>query len=205
MLKKLKTAEAARFDTLSDQLDIYNNWIEYTEHIVVNQNWIGPSKAAAFVINHYETIVTIADIGCGTGISGALLSLAGYRKIDGYDIVEQYINTSQKFYRKTAYCDILKTPLPIKYDVILASGIFNFHCLSALPAKNIYNSINPNGCFVMINPSRSSNYLEASGWIDQKYFDFVDVIGPYTGRKETKSQYYKYETNILKPTQKEIK
>ena len=186
------------YDSVKNQLDIYDNWLEYTEEILVKQNWIGHAKTAAYVISNFHTDVSIADIGCGTGSTGAILTMSGYRNVDGYDIVDSYIDASKKFYRKTEYCNILESTLPKRYDVIIASGLFNFGCLSSEPAKHIAKSLNRNGTFVMINPT-DDIYLEKSGWNDQEYFDIVETSPEYYGRYAN-NQWLKYKTNILKKT-----
>jgi len=209
MTKKQNKILSASFDNSYQQLDIYNNWIDYTKEIIVEENWVGHSKTAAYVITHFDSDVTIADIGCGTGVTGAILMLSGYKNIDGYDIVDKYINHSKIFYKNVEYCDILESSLPRKYDIILASGIFNYSCLSSKPAKHIYNSLNKNGLFVMINPAiyknpklakkvKDTDYLRYSGWKDQEYFEFIETIGPYKSRMSQGEQFF-HETNILKP------
>jgi len=182
-------------DSTNMQKHIYEN-LDFTREIVYKQEWIGYSKTASYVIYNFEKNITIADVGCGTGFTGAFLKLAGFESIDGYDIVKNYIDISKNYYNKTAYCDILESSLPIKYDVIICSGLFNFSCLSATPAKNIYDSLKDNGIFVMTNPA-DETYLKNHGWLDQNYFSFIETGPVFKGRTENGID-YKYVTNIMK-------
>jgi len=192
---KNKRTFGTSIDNIQEQKNIYEN-LDFTNEVVYKQGWIGYSKTAAYVIYNFEKHISVADIGCGTGFTGALLKLSGFESVDGYDIVEKYIETSKKYYNKTAYCNILESTLPRKYDVIMASGLFNFYCLSAKPAKNIYNSLNDNGIFIMVNPADPS-YLKDHGWLDQSYFSILSSSDPFIGRK-TDNTTYRYVTNIMK-------
>lgn len=182
-------------DNVKEQKYIYEN-LDFTFEVIYKQGWIGYSKTAAYIIYNFEKDISVADIGCGSGFTGALLKLAGFESVDGYDIVNKYIETTKKYYNKTAYCDILESPLPRKYDVITSSGLFNFNCLSAEPAKNIYNSLKDDGILIITNPLDPS-YLKNHGWLDQRYFEISETSLPFKGRIQNDITYF-YVTNIMK-------
>jgi trans-aconitate methyltransferase len=162
-----------------EQYDIYKN-LDFTREVIVGEKWDGFAKTAAYVIHHFDKDTEVADIGCGTGFSGALLKLSGFTNADGYDIVERYIETSYQYYREVSFCDVVSSALPKKYEVIIASGIFDFKGLNSNCKENIYNSLEEGGCIVMTVPAGTTEYTDIENWFT--HFEMWRKGQPWTGR-----------------------
>lgn len=163
-----------------NQYDIYKN-LDFTRDVVLSQKWDGYAKTAGYIIYNFESNTEVADLGCGTGFSGAIFKLAGFTNVDGYDIVENYIETSYQYYREVSFCDINASPLPKKYSVIIASGIFDFSGLTSKCKENIYNSLDEGGEIVMTIPAGETEYKDIENWMS--HFEVWNKGKAWVGRK----------------------
>lgn len=181
------------FDNVEKQLEIFENWKTYTKEIIETAGWLGPSKTSAYAIMNYDPDIEIADLACGPGLGGKMLKTALYHNVDGYDITPSFMNQAMPYYRNVSFCNILETPLPKKYPLILASGLFTKGHLSAAPAKNIADSLTDNGVMVMTNPAMSDyDYMQESGWNTQPYLKVINTIGPWKSLVTDGHQHYHY-------------
>ena len=198
MSSKLKDSYENGFDNTTGSKQIFGTWLSYEDDINAGK-WLAPIKTAAYVMHNFNPDVEIADIACGTGLVAKHLRPAFYDNIDGYDITEEYLVTAQSRYREVAYNDICAGPLPKKYDVITASGVFAPGHLSAKPSKNIADSLKQNGVFVMTNPSNAHghalipadySYLEEGGWNAQNDLTMIYESDPYPSLLHNGHQHY---------------
>lgn len=180
-------------DVVEDQIDLYKD-MDYTKEVIVDQNWVGHIKAAETVISLCDKKNKVADIGCGTGELGSALFYAGFTRVDGYDIIPKFIDRSKQFYRKSEYCNIIETPLPEVYDVVVVSGLFNHGCLSSGCLRNISKSLDVDGLLVMTHPT--TNYLKMHGWLDSDFFRFIDTSPSFLGRVYEGEEHH-YKISVL--------
>ena len=199
MSKKLRDSYDNGFDNTHGSKEIFGTWPTYEEDINEGR-WLAPVKTAAYVMHNFNPDVEVADIACGTGLVGKLLRPAFYDNVDGYDITVEFLEVAKEFYRDTAYNDICAEPLPKKYDVITASGCFAPGHMSAKPSKNIADSLEKDGVFVMTNPSfkafghallgRDYSYLEEGGWNAQTDLTMIYESDPYPSLLHNGHQHY---------------
>lgn len=179
---------------MNNQIQIYNN-IDFYNDIIIKQGWNGYIKICGYILQNFDNKISIADIGCGTGETGKLLSLAGYKSVDGYDITPKMVKQSSNYYNKSILLDIESTPLPKTYDVILASGLYDYAGLDASSAENLNKSLKINGVVIMTNPD--TNYFETHGWKDNKYFYNLYTSKSFCGRTTEEREYY-YKIRVMK-------
>ena len=184
---------SAPIDDVEAQINIYKD-LDYTKEVIDGQKWVGYIKAAETVISLCNKKTKVADIGCGTGELGMALSYAGFKSVDGYDIIPDYIDISKQYYRKSEYCNIIETPLPEVYDVVVASGLFNHGCLSSYPLRNISRSLDVDGLLVMTHPT--TDYLKTHGWTNEKFFRFIDTSPSFLGRVSDGKEFH-YQISVL--------
>jgi len=199
MSKKLRDSYNNGFDNTDGSKEIFGTWPTYDEDINEGK-WLAPIKTAAYVMHNFNPDVQVGDIACGTGLVGKMLQPAFYENVDGYDITVEFLEVAKEFYRDVAYNDICAEPLPKKYNVITASGCFAPGHMSAKPSKNIADSLEENGVFVMTNPSfkafghallgRDYSYLEEGGWNAQTDLTMIYESEPYPSLLHNGHQHY---------------
>lgn len=66
---------------------LYDDWAESYETEVAENGYATPGRCAAALAAHIPDLSRpILDFGCGTGLSGLALKLAGFETIDGVDL-----------------------------------------------------------------------------------------------------------------------
>ena len=179
------------FDDPNEQIGLYGQWETYVKDICEDAGWLGPQKTTQYVIDTFPYKAEIADLACGPGTGGELLWKAGYPNVDGYDLTEQFVEKAKKHYRSVGLIDIVKQPLPKKYDIIIASGLFTKGHLSSAPAINIAKSLNEHGVLVITTPDMDDyDYIKESGWDKQKFLTQIDRIGPWPSLFTTHQHYH---------------
>jgi len=107
---------------------LYTKWAASYEAEVGENGYATPArcaKALANVITDFD--LPVLDFGCGTGLSGLALSMAGFQTIDGMDLTQEMLDLahSKQLYRQLQLSDP-DVPLPIKkgdYSAISAIGV----------------------------------------------------------------------------------
>lgn len=108
--------------------DLYDRWSSSYDAEVAENGYATPGRAAKALAKHVEPAGTpILDFGCGTGLSGLALKLAGFEVIDGMDISPDMIAEAEA---KNVYRTLTKIdpdrPLPFEagdYTAIAAVGV----------------------------------------------------------------------------------
>ena len=188
---------SAPIDDVEAQINIYKD-LDYKKEVIDGQKWVGYIKAAETVVSLCNKKTKIADIGCGTGELGLALLYAGFKRVDGYDIIPDYIDISKQYYRKSEYCNIIETPLPEVYDVVVVSGLFNHGCLSSSPLRNISRSLDVDGLLVMTHPK--TDYLKQL-WKNVDTFRFIDTSPSFLGRVTDDKEFH-YQISVLERIKK---
>ena len=98
--------------------DYYDDWADRYDLDVQSWGYAAPRTAAARLAGLIDTSLPVADVGCGTGLTGVALRDAGFAVIDGVDISEPSLAeaASRLVYRDLAVADIQAPPLPLQTD-----------------------------------------------------------------------------------------
>ncbi|MEM6565918.1 MAG: methyltransferase domain-containing protein [Pseudomonadota bacterium] len=140
--KAYKARDAASTRTL------YDDWSASYDAEVEKNGYATPGRCAAALAQFIpDQSAPILDFGCGTGLSGLALRLAGFEQIDGLDLSEEMLaQASEKgIYRNLAQIEA-HAPMPHKpgdYTAIAAIGVIGagaapisvFHTLMNALAK----------------------------------------------------------------------
>lgn len=87
---------------------LYDDWAASYEAEVANNGYATPGRCAeALAANMSDLGAPILDFGCGTGLSGLALRLAGFSTIDGLDLSADMLTVARtkNLYRKLHQID----------------------------------------------------------------------------------------------------
>lgn len=107
---------------------LYDDWSASYEAEVAEHGYITPRRCAEALAAHTsDQLAPVLDFGCGTGLSGLALKLAGFATLDGVDLSAEMLEQARRkrLYRKLA-CIEAEGPLahsPGDYGAIAAIGV----------------------------------------------------------------------------------
>lgn len=120
--------KAYGLDTSEDASQFYNDWASTYDAEIAENGYATPGRCAkALFAKLPEPDTPVLDFGCGTGLSGLALKLAGFKAIDGIDPSPEMLAqaTAKGVYRSLSSLDVTdKTPIPKgAYKAIAAIGV----------------------------------------------------------------------------------
>jgi predicted TPR repeat methyltransferase len=75
---------------------LYDDWAKSYEAEVGEQGYATPGRCAAALKAHVTDLASqVLDFGCGTGLSGLALRLAGFECIDGVDLSQEMLEQAR--------------------------------------------------------------------------------------------------------------
>ncbi|WP_397543411.1 methyltransferase domain-containing protein [Roseovarius salis] len=107
---------------------MYDAWAASYDAEIAENGYATPERVAAALHAHVADPATpVLDYGCGTGLSGLALRLAGFEVIDGMDPSEEMVEGARRkdIYRTLSVMD-LDDPAPVPqdaYHAITATGV----------------------------------------------------------------------------------
>ncbi|WP_317054633.1 class I SAM-dependent DNA methyltransferase [Roseovarius rhodophyticola] len=119
--------EAYHLDSPEDTQALYKDWAASYDAEVGENGYATPGRLAEALAQHVDTSAPILDFGCGTGLSGLALKLAGFKVIDGMDPNPEMLVLAKPkgVYRTLTEIDVAD-PNPISqgsYATIAAIGV----------------------------------------------------------------------------------
>ena len=119
-------------------LGIYANWAARYDDDLAEAGYETPHRIAAALAKLTTPDARILDFGCGTGLSGQALQIAGFKNLDGIDISAPMLNKAQ--IRNIYHMLWQGQPGEMtgvtagQYDVIVAAGVVS---LGAAPPETL--------------------------------------------------------------------
>lgn len=108
--------------------DLYDDWAASYESELGENGYATPGRCAAALRAHIDDAsAPVLDFGCGTGLSGLALRLAGFTTIDGVDLSADMLTQAETkdLYRSLRQIDAGEalTHAPGDYSAITAIGV----------------------------------------------------------------------------------
>ncbi|WP_165856638.1 class I SAM-dependent DNA methyltransferase [Marinobacter sp. JSM 1782161] len=172
--------------------DLYSQWAgSYDNDLLNEMGYKAPATTASiFQQFHTDKAGTILDVGCGTGIVGALLSDSGYPAIEGLDYSDAMLDEAKKkgVYRELFQADLNKTLTVAndRYSALISVGTFTFAHVGPEALHELIRITTPGGiiCFTVRSEAWNEHGykgftedLEAQGkWalLDRQTIDYIE-------------------------------
>lgn len=117
---------------------LYADWADSYDKDVTDWGYATPARVAHALRGHLGDLsLPVLDFGCGTGLSGMALHLAGFDVIDGTDVSPEMIAKCQKheFYRTLWHAEPGPLDVPVgAYAAVAATGVVS---LGAAPPETL--------------------------------------------------------------------
>ena len=145
------------YDLAEDETkDFYATWAAtYDEELVDDNGYIQPERCGDAMERFVpDRSAKVLDMGCGTGLAGAVLRRRGYEAIDGCDYSPEMLAQAGKTaaYRELFEIDLNDHPLPIEagaYDAVVAVGVFSFGHVHATVLDEVVRILPGDGTLVI--------------------------------------------------------
>ena len=153
--------DAYAVKTPQDSRKLYAAWAEtYDETFIKANDYIYPRTIATYFHERLATeqVVSVADIGCGTGAVGSYLaSLNDNLEIDGFDISPEMLTRAAQLKRidgSTVYRNLVEVDLTtgvhkLEYDAMISAGTFTHGHLGCETLVSLFDLVHPGGWFVV--------------------------------------------------------
>lgn len=108
---------------LAEQYDIWAR--DYDRDVA---DYVGPQRTVEVLTRYVDPAARILDAGCGTGLTGQILYVRGYHRVEGLDLSAGMLaEARQKNCYAALYQHVLGEPLDFPtdaFDAVLCVGIF---------------------------------------------------------------------------------
>lgn len=132
---------------------LYDDWAASYESEIAENGYATPGRCAAALKAHsVDVTLPVLDFGCGTGLSGLALKLAGFTTIDGVDLSAEMLDRARA---KSLYRNLDRieadAPLPHApghYAAIAAIGVIGAGAAPISVFDTIMSGLTSGGLFV---------------------------------------------------------
>jgi len=152
-----------RDHTSETQRETYRQWADtYDQELLEEFGYRAPHAAVEHLLNIVpKRDSQILDMGCGTGIVGELLHVAGYREIDGLDLSPEMLAKAEerKVYRKLGEADLFADlSLTPEYDAVICVGVFSHGQSHPFDLAKLFSALKPEGRVIAT--------VNGKGWLE---------------------------------------
>ncbi len=117
----------------ADIKQYYDSWAEKYDQDLASWDYQAPTIAAGILAAGVGADQTILDVGCGTGLSGVALQVAGFRDITGVDISQASIDRARQTGAYVRLDQVDLHELPLSYADAEFGGLQCVGVLSYVP------------------------------------------------------------------------
>lgn len=130
----------------------YDAWAASYDAEIAENGYATPGRCAAALAAVADLAAPVLDIGCGTGLSGLALKMAGFATVDGTDLSAEMLARAEArgVYRRLFAGD-LNEPLPVApgaYGAMAAVGVISPGHAPPETVDAVLARLAPGGTFV---------------------------------------------------------
>ena len=146
---------AYELENIEQMGKLYDRWAATYEKELLDNGYVTPTRCAATLARYaQDASLPVADLGCGTGLSGLALRDAGFTVIDGFDYSKEmlaYARGKTGVYQSLECID-LSIPLPFEtgqYGNACATGVVNPGHAPSEAIRYTLDVLPRGGCFAL--------------------------------------------------------
>ena len=195
--------KAYALETQDDTDALYGDWAASYDAEVKENGYATPGRAAAALFAKLpEPQTPVLDYGCGTGLSGLALKLAGFEMIDGMDPSPEMLNGAREknVYRRLSQLDVTaKAPIEQgSYKAIAAIGVIGTGAAPVGTLDILLHALNKGGLLVFSYNDHALAIPSFEGrlndWLDCGAARLLSKdYGPHLPQQEINSNVYVVE------------
>ncbi|RVV99551.1 class I SAM-dependent methyltransferase [Mesobaculum littorinae] len=165
-------SRAYTLGSVDETRKLYDDWAADYEAELTRQGYATPLRMASTLKEYLrDRAAPVLDFGCGTGLSGAALSKAGFRTIDGCDLSEEMLSHARArgIYRNL-WTSKAGARLPGRtgtYDAIVACGAISKGAAPASALGRLVQALAPGGLLLLSYNDHTLADPEYTGEIDR--------------------------------------
>ena len=143
--------EAYRLEDEASMVDFYQKWAEdYDRQMLDELGYVSATTIAQMLSEHLPDLnASVFDVGCGTGLTCALLREKGYTRLDGIDLSPDMVRVAseRKVYRELLVGDVNQAleRNDASYEAVISSGTFTHGHVGPGPLDEIFRILKPGG------------------------------------------------------------
>lgn len=123
--------------------DLYDDWAATYESAVKDEGYATPGRCAAALHAFMpDPDAPVLDFGCGTGLSGLALRLAGFNTLDGVDLSPGMLDLAREkgIYR---HLDVIEpnSKVPDGYAAVAAIGVIGVGAAPLAALERIFDAL----------------------------------------------------------------
>jgi predicted TPR repeat methyltransferase len=147
---------------------LYDDWAASYEAEIAENGYVTPARCAEALLQAgADRQSPVLDFGCGTGLSGLALKLAGFEVIDGRDLSEGMIAKARD---KGVYRDLAPIgpddPVPTGYAAIAAIGVVSPGAAPLPVLDRLIGALKPGGRIVFSFNDHALEHAEYRSKVD---------------------------------------
>ncbi|MGZ2257812.1 class I SAM-dependent DNA methyltransferase [Roseobacter sp. A03A-229] len=184
---------------------LYDDWSASYEAEVQKNGYVTPDRCAAALAKFTsDQAQPILDFGCGTGLSGLALKMAGFETIDGVDLSPEMIAQAKakRLYRSLTVIEA-DAPLPVDladYAAVAAIGVIGAGAAPISVFDDLMTGMKPGGLLVLSLNDHAlqdrANEARICEWVDCAAARLLfRESGPHLPGIDLKSNVYVLEKN----------
>jgi len=158
--------------THEEIMAIYDDWAASYDETVLSHGYVTPQRCAAALASlEPDQDVSILDIGCGTGISGMALNVAGFTRITGSDMNTSMLEKARG--REGVYRELMPVTAENPFDFepgtfrhMTAMGVVATGHAPASTIRDVLAKLEPGGIFVFSLNDHTLEFKEYPETVD---------------------------------------
>jgi len=161
-------------ETSAESQELYSDWSATYDAEVAAEGYATPKRLAEALAAVAPPGTPVLDYGCGTGLSGVALKMAGFSNLTGFDITPEMVEISRQkqIYNKVAAIDADTDPpiSPGDFGAIVACGVIGAGAAPPTAFDQLMHALGPGGilCFSYNDHTLKDRayMVKISEWVD---------------------------------------